>query len=70
MKGNFQVRFLEGRVPAMAPGYSTVSLEIKIRKRGSGKPLVHNPVAVLVAVGLTIRGEIWRVWTLAILTSE
>src|SRR5271169_3638201 len=23
MKGNFQVRFLEGRVPAMAPGYST-----------------------------------------------
>ena len=24
MKGNFQVRFLEGRVPAMAPGYSTV----------------------------------------------
>ena len=27
MKGNFQVRFLEGRVPAMAPGYSTVGME-------------------------------------------
>src|SRR5260370_36862805 len=29
MKGNFQVRFLEGRVPAMAPGYSTTGILAK-----------------------------------------
>src|SRR5258708_40228396 len=28
MKGNFQVRFLEGRVPAMAPGYSTTMWDL------------------------------------------
>jgi hypothetical protein len=26
--------------------------------------LMQNPVAVLVAIGLTISGEIWRAWTL------
>src|SRR6266852_9795706 len=35
MKGNFQVRFLEGRVPAMAPGYSTPEVDISLNIFGA-----------------------------------
>jgi hypothetical protein len=34
-------------------------------KRGSGKPLLQTPVAVLAALGLAISGESWRAKTSA-----
>ena len=36
------------------------SPQVAILQRGSGKPMPQNPVAVLVARGLTISGEVWR----------
>src|ERR1039457_6960692 len=57
MKGNFQVRFLEGRVPAMAPGYSTCGF--------TRVPKLHKPDS-LKRLNLfdgngrfTCRGDIW-----------
>jgi hypothetical protein len=47
MKGNFQVRFLEGRVPAMAPGYSTVET---VRR-------YHGPEDLLIGLGLKAKAS-------------
>src|SRR5450759_3966962 len=60
MKGNFQVRFLEGRVPAMAPGYSTV-----IPQDGPDRPRErHSHAGSLLARLRPILAGSWRTLTL------
>jgi hypothetical protein len=41
-------------------GASSPPSRLAVSKRRSGKPLLQNPVALLVALGLTNSGESWR----------